>query len=80
MKHVSMERLDEHIFDLKNDLFLINMKANFPEFVDAYGFEEADRRMERLYGQTFTDQRNHIHQWYDFEILGVKNEEPIDWL
>jgi hypothetical protein len=58
---------------LVSHLTLSSMKANYPEFVDIYGFEGADAAMGRLYKATWDKYKELIWQWYDWEY---SDDEP----
>ena len=46
------------------------MKHNMIEFIDEWGYVEADMRLARLFGTAYTDVKEELYQWYDFEISG----------
>ena len=66
MKNVfTLAEATENPAELSSSLTLINMKYNYPDFVKEHGHDEADVRMERLYGQHWITHREHLWFWFD---------------
>lgn len=51
--------------DILDTLTVANMKHNYPQFVDYYGYDRADERMEACYGDAWVKHRENIWQWFD---------------
>ena len=54
---------------IHDDCMLSSLKHNYVEFVAEYGFAEADRKLERLFDNTWRRNREIVWQWYDQEYL-----------
>tara|TARA_R110002012_G_scaffold289930_1_gene483313 strand:+ start:317 stop:550 length:234 start_codon:yes stop_codon:yes gene_type:complete len=61
----------EEILDV---LAMGSLKANFPDFVEAYGYESACEHMGNLFTTSWKKHRETIWQWYDQEYKGEKND------
>lgn len=63
--------------EIINSLTLSCIKHNYREFVVEFGFRDADRRMEMLFGNTWNDCKQLIWQWHDYttgELRSMSNE------
>ena len=58
---------------MQHSLNMQCMKFNMIEFIDEYGYELADKKLANLFGKNYTDYREELYQWYDFEISGECN-------
>ena len=49
---------------IHDDCMLSSLKHNYVEFVAEYGFAEADRKLERLFDNTWRRNSEIVWQWY----------------
>lgn len=49
------------------------MRLNMIDFVNEYGYEKADEKLTNLFGASYTNIKEELYQWYDFEISGECN-------
>ena len=67
-------KIDKSEFEIVNSLVYSTLKHNYFLFVDKFGYEDADIRLEQLFGQTWLSVRETIWQEYDREVFGVTYE------
>ena len=51
--------------DIIDTLMLSSLKHNYVEFVELYGFEEANKKLHNLFGETWLQHKELVWQWYD---------------
>lgn len=56
-----------------NSLTLSCIKHNYPEFVREFGYEDADKRMESLFGTAWNDCKELVWQWHDYTTGQVRD-------
>lgn len=67
-------KIDKSKLEIINSLVYSTIKHNYRLFVDEFGFDNADKRLEQLFGQTWLSVRETVWQEYDREVLGVSYE------
>jgi|TARA_R110000803_G_scaffold176417_1_gene238874 hypothetical protein len=65
-----MKETKETVQKINDSLTLTCMKHNMIEFIDEWGYVEADMRLARLFGDAYTNVKEELYQWYDLEISG----------
>ena len=55
-----------------DSLMLSSLKHNYIEFVEEWGFAEADLRLHGLFGEVWLNNRENVWQWFDKEYKGGK--------
>ena len=53
--------------EILSSLTLSSIKHNYPEFVQEFGYDGANRGMEKLFGNIWLKYRELVWQWYDVE-------------
>lgn len=57
--------------DIMNSLVMQSLKTNYVEFVEAWGYEQANENLTNLFGDVWKKRRQLVWQWYDREYNGV---------
>ena len=57
-----------------DDLTLATIKYNYPEFVERYATNEADKAMARLFGTAWEESKEKVWQWFDTDCLAKRSE------
>ena len=57
--------------EILSSLTLSSIKHNYPEFVQEFGYDGANRGMEKLFGNIWLKYRELVWQWYDVEYNNV---------
>ena len=60
----------ENMNNVIDSIMLGDLKHNYAAFVDRWGFEEADFRLHRLFGEVWLNNREIVWQWFDKEYIG----------
>ncbi|MCH1613518.1 MAG: hypothetical protein L7S72_09520 [Flavobacteriales bacterium] len=63
----------KHISTFVDALTLNCIKHNMIEFIQEFGYEDAERRLIQLFGDNYLNNKEYLYQWYDFEISGELN-------
>lgn len=63
----------KHVSNFVNSLTMICIKHNMIEFIEEFGYTEADRKLELLFNKIYLENKEELYQWYDFEISGELN-------
>ena len=65
---------DREAFDSMIDsLTVSSMKANYIDFVTAYGSTIASEKMENVYKDSWTKYQTDIWQWFDDEMKAMRD-------
>lgn len=51
--------------NILDSLMLSSLKHNYVEFVEEYGYELANEKLGRLFGDVWHIHKQHVWQWYD---------------
>jgi hypothetical protein len=58
-----------------DDLTLAAIKYNYPEFVERYGFDEANFRVERMFGAVWDRNKEKVWQWFDTDYPAERSKQ-----
>ena len=56
----------KHISTFVDALTLNCIKHNMIEFIQEFGYEDAERRLIQLFGDIYLIIKEYLYQWYDF--------------
>ena len=51
--------------ELVESLIVSSMRHNYAEFVRLYGYDLANEKLQKLFGETWTKHKEDIWVWYD---------------
>ena len=51
--------------DIIDSLIVISMRHNYSDFVKLYGYDSANEKLQRLFGDAWLAHKEDVWQWYD---------------